>query len=89
MKQTRPYPMKIILASHSPRRQELLAGSRPLMKFTNLLTHNLRAYTLFVTALLGCPWVYLLVEVVIMNLMYIYMHRTHETLCERLTAKLC
>ena len=26
MKQTRPYPMKIILASHSPRRQELLAG---------------------------------------------------------------
>ena len=69
-------------------RQELLAGSRPLMKFTNLLTHNLRAYTLFVTALLGCPWVYLLVEVIVMNLMYIYMHRTHETLCARLTERL-
>lgn len=69
-------------------RQELLAGSRPLMKYTNLLTHNLRAYTLFATALLGCPWVYLLVEVVVMNLMYVYMHSTHEKLCERLTAKI-
>ena len=39
-------------------------------------------------ALLGCPWVYLLVEVVVMNLMYVYMHRTHEKLCERLTAKI-
>lgn len=68
-------------------RQEFLTGSRPLMKYTNLLTHNSRAITLFVTALLGCPWVYLLFEVVILNIMYAYMHRTHENLCRKLTAK--
>ena len=69
-------------------RQALLAGSRPLMKYTNLLTHNLRAYTLFATALLDCPWVYLLFEIVVMNLMCAYMHRQHEKLCAQLTERL-
>ena len=69
-------------------RQALLDGSRPLMKYTNLLTHNLRAYTLFVTALLGYPWMYLLFEVIVMNLMYVYMRRTHERLCAQLTERL-
>lgn len=69
-------------------RQELLAGSRPLMKYTNLLTHNLRATVLYVTALLDCPWVYMLFEVVVLSAMYAYMHRTHEHLCKALTAKL-
>ncbi len=68
-------------------RQAFLNGSRPLMKYTNLLTHNLRAYTLFATALLDCPWVYLLFEVIVLNVMYAYMHHTHEALCKRLSSR--
>ena len=65
-------------------REKLLAGSRPLMKYTNLLTFNTRAITIYVTCLLDCPWVYPLVEITVFQAMYIYMHRTHETLCSKL-----
>ena len=65
-------------------RQQLLAGSRPLMKYTNLLTFNSRAITIYVTCLLGCPWVYPLVELTVLQTMYVYMHRKHEKLCAAL-----
>ena len=65
-------------------RQQLLAGSRPLMKYTNLLTFNARAITIYVTCLLDCPWVYPLVELTVFQTMYVYMHRTHEKLCASL-----
>jgi hypothetical protein len=65
-------------------REKLLAGSRPLMKYTNLLTFNARAITIYVTCLLDCPWVYPLIEITVFQAMYIYMHRTHETLCAQL-----
>ena len=65
-------------------RQKLLVGSRPLMKYTNLLTFNTRAITIYVTCLLNCPWVYPLVEITVFQAMYMYMHKTHESLCETL-----
>ena len=68
-------------------RQQLLAGSRPLMKYTNLLTFNSRAITIYVTCLLGCPWVYPLVELTVLQTMYVYMHRKHEKLCAALNTK--
>ena len=69
-------------------RQELLAGSRPLMKFTNILTFNTRAICLYITALLNCPWVYFLFEIVVLTSLYVYMHKSHERLCKQLNAKL-
>ena len=66
-------------------RQRLLTGSRPLMKYTNLLTFNSRAITIYVTCLLNCPWVYPLLEITVFQAMYVYMHRTHENLCASLT----
>ena len=68
-------------------RQQLLTGSRPLMKYTNLLTFNSRAITIYVTCLLGCPWVYPLVELTVLQAMYVYMHRKHEKLCAALNTK--
>lgn len=65
-------------------RQKLLEGSRPLMKYTNLLTFNARAITVYVTCLLDCPWVYPLLEITVFQAMYVYMHRTHEKLCSTL-----
>ena len=65
-------------------RQELLSGSRPLMKYTNLLTFNARAITLYAVCLADCPWVFPLVEITLFQVMYVYMHRSHEKLCRRL-----
>lgn len=76
-------------------RQEFLEGSRPLMKYTNLLTFNSRAITLYVTCVAGSltgdvfgPWIYLLVEITVLNVFYVYMNRTHENLCKRMLAEM-
>lgn len=66
-------------------RERLLAGSRPLMKYTNLLTFNARAITIYVTCLLDCPWVYPLVEITVFQAMYMYMHHKHEALCKEIS----
>mgnify|MGYP002623686683 CR=1 FL=1 len=64
-------------------RQQFLTGSRPLMKYTNLLTFNSRAITIYITCLLNCPWVYPLVELTVFQAMYMYMHRQHESLSKQ------
>ena len=69
-------------------RERFLEGSRPLMKYTNLLTFNSRAICLYITCLLNCPWVYLLFEIMVLTVLYIYMHRRHEMLCARLSEEL-
>ena len=69
------------------------AGSLPLMKWTNVLTFNWRAITLY-TALLVAVWipwfvlVYPLVELTVFHGIYRYMRRTHEALCRRLNQQL-
>lgn len=69
-------------------RQSFLEGSRPLMKYTNVLTFNTRAICIYITALLNCPWVYFLFEIIVLSILYVHMHRKHETLCERLSNQL-
>ena len=67
---------------------DFLAGSRPLMPLTNILTHNTRACALFVAALINIPWLYPLFEIVVLQPLYWYMRHKHEHLCETLTAKI-
>lgn len=62
-----------------------IQGSRPLMPFANVLTFNSRAICLYVTCLLNCPWVYFVFEIVVLHVLYIYMHKRHENLCTKLT----
>ena len=69
-------------------KEMFVSGSRPLMKHANILTFNVRAITLYATCLLGCPWVYLLVEIIVLNILYIHMHKRHEALCANITEKL-
>lgn len=69
-------------------RNEFLDGSRPLMKYTNILTFNARAICIYATCLAGCPWLYMLIEVTVFTLIYIYMHKKHETLCGNMVKKI-
>ena len=66
-------------------RLSFLEGSRPLMKYTNVLTFNTRAICIYITALLNCPWAYFLFEIIVLSILYVHMHRKHETLCEKLS----
>ena len=63
-------------------KQEFLAQSRPLMPFTNILTFNTRAICVYISALSGLPWIYMVFEITVMQAMYVYMHRKHEALCK-------
>ncbi len=65
-------------------REQFLKGSRPLMKYTNLLTFNARAICLYISCLLDMPWIFLLLEITVFQIMCIYMHRRHERLCSDL-----
>ncbi len=58
-----------------------LAGSRPLMPLTNILTHNTRAFALFVAALVDVVWLYPLFEIVVLQPLYWWMRHRHERLC--------
>ena len=69
-------------------REDLLSCSRPLMPFTNILTFNTRAIVLYVGALLNVVWIYPAFEIIVMTFPYLYMHKTHEAMCERLTQQL-
>ncbi|RKV72036.1 MAG: CDP-alcohol phosphatidyltransferase family protein [Alloprevotella sp.] len=72
---------------------EFRRGSLPLMKWTNVLTFNWRAITLYISLLVGVlvPWfvvVYPLMELTLFHLIYRHMRCSHEALSARLAATL-
>ncbi len=69
-------------------RADFRQGSLPLMKYANFLTFNWRSITLFASLLVGMPWIYLCVEIVVFTGVYFYMHYRHEKLCCETLAKL-
>ena len=69
-------------------REIFLNGSRPLMPLTNILTHNTRAFALFVAVLINIPWLYPLFEIVVLQPLYWYMRNRHENLSETLRTKI-
>ena len=69
-------------------RDDFRAGSLPLMKYTNWLTHNSRAFTLYIVCLLNVPYIYPLFEIIVLGVMYLYMNRKHEELSERMMERL-
>lgn len=58
--------------------------SRPLMKYTNILTFNTRCIILFLSLFLNMAWLYLFCEIFVMSLICIYMNVKHELICRRL-----
>ena len=65
-------------------RTEFRAGSLPLMPLTNILTFNTRAIVLYISLLIGHPWLYPATEVTLFTLLFLYMRQRHEHLCENL-----
>ncbi|MCM1490177.1 MAG: CDP-alcohol phosphatidyltransferase family protein [Muribaculum sp.] len=77
--------------SHIPQKfaDRFRAGSRPLMKYTNILSFNVRSWALFISILLlHQPWLYFAFEITVMNIILLYMILRHEHLCTRLKSSL-
>ena len=69
-------------------RADFRRGSLPLMKYCNFLTFNWRSITLFASLLVGLPWLYPAVEVVVFTAVYVYTRRRHERLCREMLASI-
>lgn len=62
--------------------REFRAASLPLMPMTNILTFNSRFFVLVIAMLIGMPWIYLLYEMVVLNVVLFYMRWRHEKMCK-------
>lgn len=69
-------------------RDSFRAQSLPLMKWTNILTFNTRAFVLYATCLLDVPCVYFLFEIIVMSIICSWMRARHEKMCRRLARNL-
>ncbi len=68
--------------------ETFIHGSRPLMKYTNILTFNTRAIIFYVAALINLPWLFPLADIVVFLPLFLYMRYKHEHLCKTLKAKI-
>ena len=63
-------------------REKFRAQSKPLMKYTNMLSFNTRTIALFVAILVfQMPWLYFAFELTVLNVMLVYMMWRHERIC--------
>ncbi|MFV0340336.1 MAG: CDP-alcohol phosphatidyltransferase family protein [Parachlamydiaceae bacterium] len=63
-------------------RNDFREKSLPLMKYTNILSFNTRAIALFVSILIGWPWLYFVFELTVLNILLVYMVMRHERICK-------
>ena len=69
-------------------RDAFRAGSKPLMKYTNWLSFNLRCIALFCALFARMPWLYFAFELIVLNAMLVYMMWRHEKMCRAFTIEL-
>ncbi|MDD6779073.1 MAG: CDP-alcohol phosphatidyltransferase family protein [Bacteroidales bacterium] len=69
-------------------RNDFRLKSKPLMKYTNMLSFNTRVIALFVSIIVRMPWLYFAFELTVLNLMLVYMILRHERICRKFIKKL-
>ncbi len=69
-------------------RQRFLSGSRPLMKYANILTFDTRIGVLFLSLIVGEPWLYFIFESTVLEAVRYYTIHRHERLCAELDKEL-
>lgn len=69
-------------------KKDFAEQSRPLMKYTNMLTIDLRVGVLFASLAIGMPWVYMVFESTVLEGLRFYTIKRHENICEATYQKL-
>lgn len=70
-------------------RESFRAASRPLMKYTNILSFNTRSFALIAAVLIfQMPWLYFAFELTVLNVLLVYMMWRHEKICLRFTKEI-
>ena len=69
-------------------REDFREASKPMMKYTNILSFNVRVIVLFTCIFAGVPWVYFIFELTILNILLIYLLRKYGNICEKFDIRL-
>lgn len=70
-------------------RMRMRRASLPLMKYTNILSFNVRTWALFAAILVfQMPWLYFVFELIVLNVILIYMVVRHERMCRKFTEEI-
>lgn len=70
-------------------REAFREKSKPLMKYTNILSFNTRTFALFAAILIfRMPWLYFAFELTVLNILLVYMMWRHESICRSFTREL-
>lgn len=70
-------------------REAFRIKSKPLMKYTNILSFNTRTFALFASILIfRMPWLYFAFELTVLNGVLLYMMWRHERICRGFYRKL-
>lgn len=77
-----------VLTNIETLRNDFRNESLPLMKWTNVLSFNVRSIVLFISVLIKEPWIYFVFELTVLNILLFYMIRKHEGICRRFIAAL-
>jgi len=64
--------------------QEFCRRTYHLLKWTNISTFNTRAIVLYITLLIGQPWIYFAFELTVMNIIFFGMRAAHEKVCREM-----
>ena len=64
-------------------RQRFRADSLPLMPITNILTFDTRAGVLFLSVIIGMPWIYFVFESTVLEILRYHMIHRHENFCRK------
>ena len=62
--------------------------SLPMMKYTNMLSFNTRIIAMFISVIIQVPWLYFAFELIVLNLMLVYMIVCHERFCKAFACQL-
>ena len=77
------------LPLEDPIRQQFRKESLPLMPLCNILTFDTRVAVLFLSLLVGHPWIYFLFEMTVLEVLRLYVLHRHEAFCHKLHQKMC
>ena len=70
-------------------REHFREKSLPLMKYTNILSFNVRSFSLFAAILVfRMPWLYFAFELIVLNIILVYMMWSHERICREFVINL-
>lgn len=81
-------PLLDRLPLDNPIRQQFRKESLPLMPLCNILTFDTRVGVLFLSLLAGHPWIYIIFEITVLEILRFYTRHRHEALCHKLRQKL-